>query len=168
MPDLETRLRRVEDRAELQDLAVRYFLAADDDDHLALADTFLPDAHFIAGGFHGGSTREEIVDFIRADRKNMGVTIHTLNFCLFTFESSDRANGVIGAHLELARAGLSLYGAVRYHDCYTRLDDRWRIQGREMLAIHIGPWEDVGTSLTSHKPVRWPGAPPRESDFPHR
>ena len=33
MSDIESRIRRLEDRAELQDLVVKYFVASDDDDH---------------------------------------------------------------------------------------------------------------------------------------
>jgi len=167
MNDIESRLRRLEDRSELQDLIVRYFLAADDNDYEALAATFAPDAVFSAGGFMGGRSRAEVVEFIRADRtNNMGVTIHTPNFTLLDFRDADAATGVIGAHLELARGGRTLYGAVRYHDEYARLDGRWYIKRREMLAIHIGPWEEVGTSLTAERRVRWPGARPSHADLP--
>jgi len=167
MNDIENRLRRLEDRSELQDLIVRYFLAADDNDYEALAATFAPDAAFSAGGFTGGRSRAEIVEFIRADRTNsMGVTIHTPNFVLLEFPGVDAATGVIGAHLELSRSGRTLYGAVRYRDEYVRLDGRWYIKKREMLTIHMGPWEDVATSLTAERRVRWPDARPAHADLP--
>jgi len=164
--DLEQRIRRLEDRAELQDLVVRYFVAADDDDYEDLGATFATNGEFSAGGFPGGTSREEVVDFIREDRKNMGVTIHTPNYALFTFDGDDEASGVVGAHLELARGGKSLFGAVRYIDDYVREDGAWRIRKREMLAIHVGPWEDVATSLTSENRVRWPGFDPLPADLP--
>jgi 3-phenylpropionate/cinnamic acid dioxygenase small subunit len=166
MSDLEGRIRRLEDRAELQDLLVRYFLAADDDDYPALAETFASDATFTAGGFDGGSSRAEVVEFIRADRRNMGPTIHTLNYSLFSFQDDDHATGVVGAHLELSRGGSTLFGAVRYADQYVREEGRWRIRHRNMLTIHVGPWEQVGSSLTSELRVRWPGAAPQKADLP--
>jgi hypothetical protein len=166
MSDLEQRIRRLEDRAELQDLVVRYFMAADDDDYDALGDTFATDGEFSAGGFPGGTSRDEVVDFIREDRKSMGVTVHTHNYSLFEFKGEDSASGVVGAHLELARGGKSLYGAVRYVDDYVREGGRWRIRKREMLAIHVGPWEDVATSLTAENRVRWPGYDPMPADLP--
>ncbi len=168
MSDLEKRLRRLEDRAELQDLVVRYFVAADDDNYIALAATFSSDAVFEAGGFHGGSSREEIVEFIRNDRRSMGPTIHTPNFTLFEFPGEDHATGLVGAHLELSRGGRTLFGAVRYEDEYVRAEGRWRIRRRRMLAIHIGPWEEVGTSLTADLRVRWPGADPQRADLPKK
>jgi hypothetical protein len=166
MSDLEQRIRRLEDRAELHDLVVRYFMAADDDDYEALGATFASDGEFRAGGFPGGSSRQEVVDFIREDRKSMGVTVHTHNYALIEFKGDDEASGVVGAHLELARGGKSLYGAVRYVDDYVREDGSWRIRKREMLAIHVGPWEDVATSLTAENRVRWPGYDPMPADLP--
>lgn len=165
MSALAERLRRLEDRAELQDLVVRYFLACDDDDYAALSKTFAAKASFSASGFVGGSSRDEIVAFLKADRQNMGRTIHTPNYTLLEFETDDRAKGLVGAHLELSRGGKSLYGAVRYRDTYVREDGEWRILDREMLTIHVGPWEDVATSLTSDNCVRWPGAEPARSDL---
>lgn len=164
MPDQEQRLRRLEDRAELQDLAVRYFIAADDDDYETLGGCFAADGAFSAGGFPGGSTREEIVDFIRNDRQTMGTTVHTPHYSLLTFDGDDRATGVVGAHLELARGGTTLFGAVRYYDTYVRTAGRWYIREREMRTVHVGPWDEVGTSLTADLRVRWPGIDPLPSD----
>jgi hypothetical protein len=165
-PDLDARIRRLEDRAELEDLVIRYFMAADDDDYDALGDTFAANGSFSAGGFPGGTTREEVVDFIREDRKSMGVTVHTQNSTLLTFTGDDTASGVVAAHLELARGGTSLFGAVRYLDDYVREDGRWRILKREMLAIHVGPWTEMETSLTVENRVRWPGYDPMPADLP--
>lgn len=166
MSDLDQRLRALEDRAELQDLAVRYFIATDDDDYLALASCFAPDAEFKAGGFPGASGRGDIITFLRAARENMGVTIHTPDYCLLDFQSSDHATGTVGAHLEIAMSGQSLFGAVRYMDKYVRLDGRWYFASREMLTFHMGPWEQVASSLTADRRVRWPGAEPQAADLP--
>ncbi|MFF2850303.1 nuclear transport factor 2 family protein [Streptomyces sp. NPDC058001] len=167
MSDLEARIRRLEDRAELEDLVIRYFVAADDDDMDTLGAAFAEDAEFvIGGGFSGGSSRAAIVDFIRGDRKNMGVTVHTQNFTLLTFGDDDHASGVIGAHLELARGGTTVYGAVRYLDDYVRTAEGWKIKRREMATVHVGPWDDVATSLTSELRSRWPGQEPAPADLP--
>lgn len=166
MSDIERRLRRLEDRAELQDLIVRYFYAADDDDYDELAAVFAPDASFLFGGVVGGTTRDAVIAFLKAERANMGVTVHTPHGMLFRFPAADRATGVIGAHLELARGGKSLIGAVRYHDEYVRTDGTWRIRRRELLVIHMGPWEDVATSLTAELRARWPGYPAGPADLP--
>ena len=47
---MEARLARLEDRAELQDLVVRYFLACDDDDLPGIAATFAANGSFSISG----------------------------------------------------------------------------------------------------------------------
>lgn len=165
-PDLASRIRRLEDRAALEDLVVRYFVAADDDDLETLSGTFAEDAEFVASGFECGSDRDSIVKFIQDDRRNMGVTVHTPNYTLLTWHDDDHVSGVVGAHLELARGGTTLYGAVRYLDDYRRTTDGWRFARREMATIHVGDWRDVATSLTEELRVRWPGQDPAPADLP--
>ncbi|PRB84556.1 MULTISPECIES: nuclear transport factor 2 family protein [Pseudomonadaceae] len=168
MSDVERRLKLLEDRAELQDLAVRYFVATDDDDYATMEMLFAPDAVFRAGGFTGGTDRAAIMAFLRNARANMGVTIHTPHYSLITFTGESSATGVVGAHLEIAMGGESLFGAVRYQDEYVRLDGKWYFAQREMLTIHMGPWEQVVTSLTTELRVRWPGSDPQPADLPAR
>jgi hypothetical protein len=168
MADIEKRLARLEDRAELQDLAVRYFLAADGDDLEGLASCFAPEARFSVSGQLCGDSRDGIVRFLVGERAKMGLTVHTPHYALFTFTSDELASGLVGAHLELVLGGQSLFGAVRYQDDYVRRDGRWQISARDMRTIHIAPWSEVGASLMSATPVRWPGIAPGPSDFPRR
>jgi hypothetical protein len=158
MSDLERRVQRLEDRWELQELAIRYFRSADDDDYETMGTCFAADATFSAGGFPGGNSRQEVVDFIRADRESMDKTIHTFNSMLLQFQGDDEATGVIAAHLELGRGGTTLFAGVRYYDSFVRVDGMWQIKNTEMKTIHVGPWDDVATSLTEELSVRWPGA----------
>ena len=166
MSEVELRLRVLEDRSELKDLAVRYFLATDDDDYATLARLFTPDATFAAGGFSGAETRESIIAFLQSARANMGVTVHTPHYSLIEFAGPDSATGVVGAHLEIAMANQSLFGAVRYYDQYRRIEGKWLFARRELRTIHMGPWEHVASSLTSKKRVRWPGSEPQLADLP--
>lgn len=166
--ELEDRVRRLEDRAELNDLVVRYFLAADGDDLIGVGDSFTETATFSSSGIVAGQGREAIVDFIRLSREQMGLTIHTPHYAQFTFEGGDRAEGLVGAHLELVLGGTAVYGAVRYVDEYHRLESGWRIHARDMRTIHIAPWLEVGEAFASDTPVRWPGAAPAASDFPRK
>lgn len=165
MSDLEQSIRRLNDRAELHDLMVRYFMASDDDDYEALGECFTEDGEFRAGDVAGGATREEVVEGIRQARQSMGLTVHTPNYQLLEFDGDARATGVVGAHLELCLAGQGLFGAVRYFDEYERRDDRWRLRKRIMRTVHIGPWAEAAETLTSDRPVRWPGADPAASEL---
>lgn len=166
MTSIEARIQRLEDRAALDDLIVRYFLAADGDDLPGVGASFTEDATFASSGQLSASGRQAIVDFIASARAHMGLTVHTPNYALYTFADPDHASGLVGAHLELVLAGESVFGAVRYEDDYVRTAQGWRIFRRDMRVIHIAPWKEVGDALRSDVPVRWPGTAPVSSDYP--
>jgi uncharacterized protein (TIGR02246 family) len=168
LASLEDRIRKLEDRAALQDLVADYFKATDDDDYATLADCFTKDASFVASGFEGGGGRDGIIAFLKFARSGMGQTVHTPNYVQLTFKDDDHASGVVGAHLELGMGDQTVYAAVRYLDSYARVEGRWQISSREMKAVHVSSWADVGTSLSTPLNVRWPGAEPGMSDFPRR
>lgn len=164
--ELEDRVRRLEDRFELNELVVGYFLAADGDDLEAVAASFTEGATFSSSGVVNATSRDEIVAFIKRSREQMGLTIHTPNYVQFTFTGADKARGLVGAHLELVLGGAAVYGAVRYVDEYERHGGAWRIQARDMRTIHIARWLEVGEAFASETPVRWPGAEGAASDYP--
>ncbi len=163
--ELIDRVKRLEDRVELNDLVVSYFLAADGDDLEAVGNSFTDTATFSSSGDVVGEGRNGIVDFIRVSRNQMGLTIHTPHYAQFTFHDADQASGLVGAHLELVLGEAAIYGAVRYMDRYVRDGGQWRIQFRDMRTIHIAPWLEVGQALASDTPVRWPGSRAGKSDF---
>ena len=166
MPLLEERIRRLEDRAAIQDLVAVYFRAADDDDYALMAQCFTLDARFEASGFEDAAGRDGIVAVLKAARAGMGQTVHTPNYVHIRFDGADAAQGLVCAHLELGLGEATYFGAVRYIDQYAREDGAWRIAVRAMKVVHMAPWSDVKTSLTIPLNVRWPGAEPLPSDFP--
>lgn len=166
MSDIADRVARLEDRAELQDLIVRYFLASDGDDVDVIRGAFAPGATFAVSGNICGTGPDAIVDFIVEQRGNMGLTVHTPNFALFTFDGADEARGLVGAHLELVLAGQSVFGAVRYQDEYVRTEGGWVFKARDLRTIHIAPWGQVADAFASATPQRWPGTAPSPSDYP--
>ena len=166
MATLENRVRKLEDRAELHDLVATYFQATDDDDYARLSDCFTRDATFAASGYPDSAGRAAITEFLKMARSGMGQTVHTPNYVHLDFEGADMATGTVAAHLELGIGEATYFAAVRYLDRYRRDEGQWRIARREMRAIHVGPWSDVGTSLSSPLNIRWPGAAPQASDFP--
>jgi hypothetical protein len=165
--DLENRVARLEDRAEINDLVVRYFLASDGDDFATIAASFSSDATFASSGQLCGEGPEGIAEFIRGARTHMGLTIHTPHYVQITFDDADHARGLVGAHLELVLAGSTIYGPVRYVDEYVRVDGNWLIRRRDMRTIAIAPWAEFGAALESETPVRWPGSA-AASDYPRR
>ncbi|MDF2443077.1 MAG: hypothetical protein JWR01_1280 [Subtercola sp.] len=169
MTDLEARLRRLEDRVAIADLSTRYFLASDFDDYEAIKNAFVENGKFSADGFESGSTNQEISDGIRSARSNFGKrTIHTPHYSLVEFVDDDHATGLVGAHLEISVGGTSVYGAVRYEDAYVRDGEVWKFTSRSMRTIFALPWAEVGESLTSSTPVRWPGGGASPSGYPDR
>ena len=168
MISIEGRIQHLEDRAALDDLVVRYFLAADGDDLIGVGASFAEDATFASSGQVSARGREGIVDFIAGARAHMGLTVHTPNYALYTFTGQDHASGLVGAHLELVLANQSLFGAVRYQDDYVRTAQGWRIRSRDIRVIHIAAWEEVAEAMRSTVPVRWPGVAPLPSDYPRR
>ncbi|MDE2301232.1 MAG: nuclear transport factor 2 family protein [Sphingomonadales bacterium] len=169
MTSLEDRIRRLEDRAAIQDLVADYFRATDDDDIAALAQCFTRDARFVATGFPGGHGREGIVDFLVAARAAMSQTVHTPNYVHIAFAADgDHADGTVMAHLEIGIGATTVFAAVRYLDSYAREEGCWRIARREMRSVHLGPWADVARSLVDPLNVRWPGGEPGPSDFPRK
>ena len=166
MTSLEDRIRRLEDRAAIQDLVATYFRATDDDDLATLAQCFTLDARFLATGFAGGEGREGVIVFLQAARATMGQTVHTPNYVHILFADDDHAEGTVMAHLEIGLAETTVYAAVRYIDSYRREDGAWRIAKREMRSVHLGSWDDVAQSLVNPLNVCWPGGVPAPSDFP--
>jgi uncharacterized protein (TIGR02246 family) len=163
---LEDRIRRLEDRAEIQDLVATYFRATDDDDLATLGQCFTADARFVATGFAGGEGRGGVTEFLKAARAAMRQTVHTPNYVHILFHDGDHADGTVMAHLEIGMAETTVYAAVRYLDSYRREDGHWRIARREMRAVHLGSWADVAQSLVNPLNVCWPGGRPAASDYP--
>ena len=168
MNEIEQRLRRIEDRTELEDLVVRYFIAADGDDLERLAACFTPDGSFSVSGTLCADSREKVMAFLVGERAKMGLTVHVPDYTLFSLIDGDRASGIVGAHLLLALGGQTVFGAVRYQDAYVRDGGSWRIRSRDMRTIHIAPWAEVGNAFNSDTPVHWPGTPALASDFPRK
>lgn len=166
MSDIEARIRRLEDRVELNDLATKYFLASDFDDYATITNSFAVDGSFEADGFPASVGNEAIAESIRGSRSYFGITIHTPHYSLVDFIDDDNATGLVGAHLEIAVGGKTVYAAVRYQDVYVRVDGSWKFQSRSMRTVFAQPWEEVATSLTAELPIRWPGGEPAPSSYP--
>ena len=158
-PDAETRIRFIEDRLEIQDLAVRYFIAIDDSDYAGLLAMYTEKARLgeIAG-------RQEVVDLLRAIRSTYGRTIHTSQGHTVRFVDDDHATGIVLSHAELDIAGQTIHAAIRYYDDYEREEGAWRFANRAVKFAYAVPVSELGESLTSDLPVRWPGTEPAPAD----
>jgi SnoaL-like domain len=161
--DVLRRLRRLEDRAELRELADRYCLAIDDSDWAALLGMFTEDAEMA-----GVTGREQVVGVLRQIRSGYGRTIHTAIAQTLTFGGTgDQASGVIASRAELAIAGHTVLSAMRYFDDYARIDGQWRFARRTLRFSYALPWPGMAGALTADRPVHWPGTDPLPADEMH-
>ncbi|MGW2329805.1 nuclear transport factor 2 family protein [Streptomyces sp. NPDC001700] len=144
--DLERRLRDVEARLAIQELAARYCLAIDDRDWEALAALFDADATMpIRGAEVRGRT--EVVAALRERLAPVARSVHAPHSCVLDELDEERASGTVLGHVELGLTDTTHVGALRYADRYLRRGDRWVFARREMTYVHMGPWSEVGRSL---------------------
>ena len=158
-PDAEQRIRHIEDRLAIQDLAVRYCIAIDDSDYAGLLAMYTDKARMgeIAG-------RQEVVGQLQAIRGTYGRTIHTPQGHTVRLVDDDHATGIVLSHAELDIAGQTIHAAIRYYDDYEREDGAWRFANRALKFAYAVPVSELGESLTGDLPVRWPGAEPAPAD----
>src|SRR3954454_12939932 len=109
--ELADRIRRLEDRAAIEELVVRYCTAIDDGDYAAMVDMYTADATF--GAAVGA---QEVVDHLRAIRRDYGRTIHVPEAHTITFADEDHATGLVLSHAELNIEQQTIHCFIRYYD----------------------------------------------------
>jgi ketosteroid isomerase-like protein len=129
----------MEDRWELQDLALAYAEAIDAKNTDAVVQLFTDDAVFRAYDRPKGEARgtKEIRGLLEKLLNSFSATMHHVSGPRVEFTAPDNARGVVSlnawhAFNEERRDGI-LWG--RYLDEYVRCDGRWRIASRT-LTIH--------------------------------
>jgi SnoaL-like domain len=159
-PELAARIRRIEDRLAIQDLAVRYCMAIDDGDYDGMLDMYTEKATL--GETRG---RHEVVDVLRTIRAGYGRTIHIPEAHAVTFVDDTHATGVVLSHAELDISDTTVHTYIRYYDDYERGDDgAWRFADRTLKFAYAVPVDQLPESLTAPDPLRWPGAPSAPAD----
>lgn len=158
--DLSARIRRIEDRLAIQDLAVRYCVAIDDGDYDGMVEMYTEKATL-------GETvgRQEVVDLLRSIRAGYGRTIHVPEAHTISFTDDDHATGLVLSHAELDIEHTTVHTFIRYYDDYERGEDgAWRFANRTLKFAYAVPFDQMPESLTGADPVRWPGTPPAPAD----
>ena len=163
--DLEARLRRLEDRAELGELVARYALAVDDRDFETLAMLFTRGCVFdnVKGVEQG---RERVVAYYRERLAEFGPSYHIPHMQTLDFSGPDAASGTVMAHAELAIDGVTYAVALRYLDHYLREEGRWRFQERKVRQLYAMPLAELPGGLAQALRKRWPGTEPAAGDWP--
>ncbi|MEE8601502.1 nuclear transport factor 2 family protein [Euzebya tangerina] len=169
-PDLEARVRRLEDRAALQELAARYAMAVDDRDWDAVEAMYTQDAVFdsVEGRIEG---REPVVAYYRHRTDMFGATYHYPHSQVLEFGDDGTATGVVAAHAELAIGEETVMIALRYNDTYVFSAEgdgeaRWRFRERVVQQLYAMPLADLQTGLAESNRKRWPGTDPAPAELP--
>jgi hypothetical protein len=158
--DLTDRIRIIEDRLAIQDLAVRYCVAIDDGDYDSLTEMYTEKASM--GEIVG---RHEVVDLLRTIRTDYGRTIHVPEAHTISFTDDDHATGLVLSHAELNIEQTTVHTFIRYYDDYERGDDgAWRFANRTLKFAYALPFDQMPESLTGVDTVRWPGTPAAPAD----
>lgn len=168
IPDLATRLDRIESRIAIEDLCLRYCLACDDRDIAALGACFTDDVSISAtnGSMKAGG-REAALAMFNAMFAVRGPGFHWTHDRRIRFDENDadRATGLILAHAETCPAGRVSVAGIRYSDSYRREEDRWLFAARVLDFVYYLPLEDYPARFSRRERVLIPSgwAP---ADFP--
>lgn len=142
VPTLERRLRRLEDRVEIDELIARYCLVMDNRDVDAIGSLFTPDVHvWSADGVMHANGRQAAIDMFRGRFAVLGPSNHFTHDRILEFDESDddRATGLVLSHAEMQRKGQPMLAAIRYQDVYQRDEGRWRFRERGLSFMYYVP-----------------------------
>jgi hypothetical protein len=163
---LAARVARLEARAAIQELLVRYALLIDDHDFDALGMLFAPDARFGSpGSTHLG--REDIVANYRHAGEVYPISLHEAHGSVIEFDDDEHARGVVLGFSEQAGDEHTVITSFRYHDQYVRLDGRWHFAVREVRTLYAMTHAELaagGLRLPLRK--RWPHRAPAPAELP--
>jgi hypothetical protein len=164
---LETRIRRLEDRAELRELVARYCIAIDDRDIAVIGEIFCADGRFRSrDGVMEASGREAVVQQFRGRFAALKATNHIAHDQILSFEDDpDHASGIVTAHAEVCRNSQAMIAALRYEDQYRREAGTWRFADRLLSFLYYLPVGEYAEGLGSPLRMRAYGDR-RPADYP--
>ena len=142
VPTLEARLRRLEDRFEIDELIARYCLVMDNRDVEAIGALFTPDVHvWSADGVMNSRGRDAAIAMFRGRFEVLGPSNHFTHDRIVEFDATDPdlASGLVLSHAEMQRKGQPMLAAIRYQDVYRRHEGRWRFGERGLSFMYYVP-----------------------------
>jgi ketosteroid isomerase-like protein len=176
---LEARLRRLEDRIEINDLIARYGLVMDNRDMSGMPDLFTGDV--VISSSDGGMNaigRDAAVEMYRRRIKGLGPSNHFTHDRIVTFDeaTSDVATGIVLSHSEMNLRGAAMLAAIRYADVYRREEGRWRFAARALSFLYFLRADEFAEALGpgvagrnrvygDRRPADWPESLPSWKEF---
>lgn len=165
---VEDRIRQLEDRAAIQELAVLYGFIMDERDEEGIRQIFCEDATLRSeDGVFAATGLEEIVTTYMGRFTQLGPTNHFSHGHVVRFDETDpdRATGLLASHAEVSRNGVAMQVALRYKDTYRRVEGSWRFADRLMGYMYYLPFDQLSAALGDrnsvraygdHRPADWP------------
>jgi hypothetical protein len=165
--DLVQRLRRLEDRLEIRELAGRYGFAIDDRNIADLERLFTPDAVFRSkDGVMDARGREEVIAQFGRRFSVLGISNHfTHDHLIALGDDPDSATGLVSSHAEVWRNDQALLGALRYEDKYRRHEGRWCFAERLLSFLYYMPVNEYAEGMGGRMRQRAYGDR-RPADYP--
>jgi ketosteroid isomerase-like protein len=139
---LEARIRRLEDRNEIEELIARYGLVMDDRDMPGMPALFTPDAVVRSlDGVMNSTGMAALVEMFRGRFKVLGPSNHYTHDKIIRFDpvDPDRATGIVLSHAEMNRKNVAMLAAIRYHDRYQRHEGVWKFSERVLSFFYYVP-----------------------------
>jgi len=165
-PSLEVRIARLEARAQIQELLVRYTLLIDEHEFDELGELFVPRARFGSpGSAHVG--RAAIVANYRKLGELYPVTLHEARGSVIELVDDDHATGRVVGFSEQANAEHTVITSFRYYDDYARVDGRWCFASREVRTVYAMTHTELAAGgLSGQLRKRWPHRAPTRAELP--
>ncbi len=170
LADLAARIRRIEDRQEIEDLVRLYFYVMDERDLDSLPRIFTDDAFLGSGdGVFNATGLDTIAQVYGGRFSVLGPTFHYSHGSVTRFSDNrpDEATGVLTGHAEIVREGVPTVVALRYEDTYRRTAAGWRIARRVMSYFYYCAADDYAEVMRTvdrnraydePHPADWPSA----------
>jgi hypothetical protein len=168
MASIESRIQRLEDRAAIHALAVRYGFAVDERDYATIASLFTSDGSLRTNaGVSKGSDREAVVSYFRNHMPDLGPTNHFVHghHVVFDENDDDLARGVVSGHAEMVRNGVPMVTALHYIDTYRREDGEFLFKDRVQSYMYFVDVREYADALGSPFPIR-ASSVPQPGDWP--
>jgi hypothetical protein len=166
-PDLASRIQRIEDKQEIQELVVRYGLYVDDHELEAVKSLFATHGTLRTNaGLVKGDGVEGVAAYFEGRFKTLGPTNHFVHGHVIDFTDDDHATGLVSSHAEVWRDGAPMLTAMRYIDAYARVDNTWLFEDRVQSYMYFVDVREYPEALGSQLRVRTPPADPVQADWP--
>ena len=168
--DLEARVRRLEDRFEINELIARYGQVMDNRDMAAMPGLFTTDVEIRS--LDGGMTatgRDAAVEMYRRRLNVLGPSNHMTHDRIVAFDDAnpDEARGMVLSHAEMTRKGVAMLAAIRYQDRYRREGGQWRFSARTLAFLYFVSASEFVDAMQSGPELRNRAyGEPRPADWP--